>query len=168
MLFYDSKSPPENPTECWSDGVLGFPTTPSLHHSMPHTHHSTTPPPQWLLRMKFTIFHDVLELDLAPAQGRSKVRIRVLCAVAAFGRKPPKFHVPQGLAAPEDGGGLPSAATIVLARSGFRQKAAEIPRPSWLGGDFRAALAPGKRARIGLDKFPCARQNRDSRKTIQL
>ena len=73
-------------------------------------------------------------------QGRSKVRIRVLCAVAAFGRKPPKFHVAQGLAAPEDGGGLPSAATIVLARSGFRQKAAKIPRPSWLGGDFRAAL----------------------------
>jgi len=49
------------------------------------------------------------------------------------------------LAAPEDGGGLPSAATIVLARSGFRQKAAEIPRPSWLGGDFRSALPPRHR-----------------------
>jgi len=28
----------KNPTECWSDGVLGFPITPPLHHSNPTFH----------------------------------------------------------------------------------------------------------------------------------
>jgi len=52
--------------------------------------------------------------------------MRVPLAVAAFGRKPLKFNVALGLAATNDGGGLPSAAMTVLDRSGFRQKAAEF------------------------------------------
>ncbi len=36
-------------------------------------------------------------------------------------------------------------------RSGFRQKAAEIPRSRWFGRDFRTALAPGWRGGNNFD-----------------
>jgi hypothetical protein len=52
----------KNPTECWSDGVLGFPITPPLHHSIPPSH---------AIRNCQSVFGQARSSPVKPSQTRS-------------------------------------------------------------------------------------------------